>query len=244
MNRIFTALLLLGVARAQGESGLPRILALAGERAEAFDRAVGEMTWQVHSVMTQWNDPKRLKPGKVVLTERLTRLRKPDLLTNTVLAMTIDGKRLSPDELARELKKPQPGGPSGVPENPLSPKARARYDFEWKGEERVEGRKAIRVGFTCREISEKYYHGEVLIFSDTGDQATLTLWPSKLPRFLTSLRIHVVCAPYAFAGESWWLGRRMDLDLRVEVKFLVSLADIRVTVTEFSSEHRFVPPAR
>jgi len=158
--------------------------------------------------------------------------------------MVIDGKRLSPDELRRELKKPQPGGPGGVPENPFSPKCRARYDFEMKGTERVGGRKAYRVGFTCRETSEKYYHGEALLFADTGDQVSLTLWPSKLPLFLSKLRIHIACGPVVFDGQTFYLGQSMGLDLRVQVKVLVSLADIRVSVAEANSDYQFIPPGR
>ena len=166
-------------------------------------------------------------------------MRAPDRLHNEYLSMTIDGRELTGKEMERELAKQRRGGRRGEGDggnfqNPFSAEAAPLYDFELKGPDLFDGRAVWVLEFTPKQVQENLFTGSAYISQEDYQPVYVEMAPAVLPRMLEEFAMNIRFAPV----DGYILPAVFEMDMRVRVSFLITLADRTLSIQDRYSEYR------
>jgi hypothetical protein len=223
-----------------GRAGNPTLEAILSEIRQADaarQEAVRDMVYTAETTVVEWEDASRESIKSETLSVRAVYAREPDQIHNEYLSMTIDGRRLSEREMGRELAKQRRGGRNqgdGDFQSPFSPKVSDLYQFELKGQDVFDGREVWLLSFRPKEPEENLFTGTAVISQGDYQPIFVEMALAKLPGILEEIAMSIRFAP---VGE-YWLPSVFNMDMRVRISFLVTLADRTLSIEDRYSDYR------
>jgi hypothetical protein len=246
LNRRFVPaaafLILLLLFPRAGRADAPTIETIVGEvrRIEAVrEAAIRDMVYTAETQVIEWEDPSRQTVKSETLTVRKVYIRAPDQMHNEYLSMTVDGQELTRREMERELAKQRRGGRQGEGnggefQSPFSAEAAPLYDFQLRGADLFDGRPVWIVEFAPKEAQENLFTGTAYVSHEDYQTLYVEMAPAVLPRMLEELAMNIRFAP--IGGFS--LPAVFEMDMRVRVSFLITLADRTLSIEDRYSDYR------
>ena len=243
MKQLIIGLWLLGILLLYPQAGHttnPTIETVLREmqRAEtAREAAVRDMVYTADTRVIEWEDASRRTVKSETLSVRKVYVREPDQLHNDYLSMTIDGRKLSEKEMQRELAKQQRGGRregNGEFQSPFSAEAAPLYEFQLEGVRLFEGQIVRIVKFAPKQAEENLFSGRAYVTKGDYQPVYVEMAPAVLPRVLEEFSMSIRFAEV----EGYRLPSVFNMDMRVRVNFLVTLADRTLSIEDRYSEYR------
>ena len=192
-----------------GNPTLEAILSEIRQADAAREEAIRDMVYTAVTTVVEWEDASRESIKSETLSIRRVYAREPNQIHNEYLSMTIDGRRLSQREMERELAKQRRGG-------------RNRGDGDFQSP------------FRPKEPEENLFTGTAVISRGDYRPMFVEMAPAKLPGILEEFTMSIRFAP---VGE-YWLPSVFNMDMRVRISFLVTLADRTLSIEDRYSDYR------
>ncbi|MBM3317032.1 MAG: hypothetical protein FJY75_04185 [Candidatus Eisenbacteria bacterium] len=118
---------------------------------------------------------------------------------------------------------------------PFFPGTRDAYEYELAGEDTHAGREVWVVRFAPRSEEAQAVVGRAFVDKESCDLIGLEFSPVHLPRSCVGalMRLHFA------TQQGWMLPDRLEMDLDIRVKWLVTLAHRRLRIEDRYSDYRF-----
>jgi hypothetical protein len=220
-----------------GNPTLEAILSEIRQADAAREEAIRDMVYTAATTVVEWEDASRESIKSETLSVRRVYAREPNQIHNEYLSMAINGRRLSRREMERELAKQRRGGRNrgdGDFQSPFSPEVSDLYQFELKGQDVFDGQEVWLIAFKPMEPEENLFTGTAVISRGDYRPMFVEMAPAKLPGILEELTMSIRFAPVG----GYWLPSVFNMDMRVRISFLVTLADRTLSIEDCCSDYR------
>ncbi len=150
------------------------------------------------------------------------------------ISMVVDGKTLSKEEIEKEQKEWRKKSKSEEAKMPLSKEAKGDYEYKLLGSDIVNGMPVWVVQFTSKKKEDGYINGTGYILKDKYDIVYAKFFPAKMPSVIKSMNMSLTYSEV----QGYWLPHRFEMDMEINVKFLVSMYYRKVRIEDIYSQYK------
>jgi len=233
MKKLFIALIILFIGfNLYADKQLDLILSKLYEIDTKFRDQVKDYVYDANSTALELDDDDVVE--KITKAYRKVYIKMPDKMFEDHISMKINGKDLNKEEIEEELEDRRKRGKKKVFMSPFNPKFKDRYEFTLMGEKRWGGNEVWIIGLKAKEESEDLINGKVYVLKSNYHIIFLDFIPAELPGVIKNASMRMIFSDQ----QGHWLPKRFEMEMHIKVKFLISLADIRLKVTDRYSNYK------
>lgn len=205
------------------ESLLPKIY----DRYQANEDKIKDLIFMTESLSVEKNSDGEVE--KTVRSIRKVFSKKPDRLADEYISMEVNGKRLSKKEMAEEVKEQKKRGrKSAWGDSPFDRSKSSLYQYRLAGEDIWRNFPVWIVEYKAREEKENLITGRALIRKNDYNILAMEFSPAVLPGVIKKMAFKLAY----FDENGISLPGEISIEIRVKVRFIFTLADRHLFITE------------
>lgn len=215
---------------------LEPLLSRTFDRYQANEDRINDLVFMAESLSVEKNSDGDVK--KTIRSVRKVFSKKPGRIADEHIFMEINGKRLSEKEMAEEVKKQKKRGrKSSWGDSPFDRSKSSLYEYRLAGEDIRMNFPVWIVEFKAREEKENLITGRALIRKNDYNPLAMEFSPAVLPGVIKKMIFKISY----FEENGVTLPKEIGITLHVKVKFILTLADMHLFITEKYSNFQVNP---
>ncbi|MBU1076953.1 MAG: outer membrane lipoprotein-sorting protein [Spirochaetes bacterium] len=211
---------------------LDLILSKLIENDEKFREQIKDYTYDADSVALELDDDGTVE--KKTEAFRKVYIKMPDKMHEDYISMKINGKDLNREEIEEELEERRKRGKKRAFISPFNKALRDKYRFTLMGEKNWDKRDVWIVGIQAKEEKEDLINGKVYVLKSNYRVVFMDFVPAELPGVIKKAGMRMIFSEQ----QGHWLPKKFEMEMHIKVKFLISLADIRLKVIDKYSNYK------